>query len=199
MRKFLTILTCLLFSLSAHANDKEMKLSVEFQAINAEALLRTMDLALLGAADVLERDSQANELIIHEALGRYVKRAPGLRAIIATDKNGILKHDSFRYPAANVDLKDRQYVKEALKKTEREIYIGSPKKGRTSGVAFLPMSQPIFDLDKNVVGVVAGIVTPDKLVRQSILCEACFVGIFKEDGEKNCRVSIFAGIPSRFP
>ncbi|SCA57180.1 hypothetical protein MTBPR1_40203 [Candidatus Terasakiella magnetica] len=161
-----------------------MKLSAEFQAINVEALLRTMDLALLGATDLIERDDKANELIIHEALGRYVARAPALRAIIATDGEGILRYDSFKYPAKNVDLHDRGYIKAALKQKERTIYIGSPIKGRTSGIAFLPMSQPIFDLEKNVIGVVAGIITPDKLIRQNILCNQCFVGIYKESGEE---------------
>ncbi|WP_135081788.1 hypothetical protein [Terasakiella sp. SH-1] len=184
MRKFIVILSFVLFTSSAQATDAEMKLSAEFQAINVEALLRTMDLALLGATDLIERDQKANELIIHEALGRYVARSPGLRAIIATDAKGKLRYDSFKYPAKNVDLQDRDYIKRALKQTERTIYIGTPIKGRTSGIAFLPMSQAIFDLEKKVTGVVAGIITPDKLIRQNILCNQCFVGIYKESGEQ---------------
>jgi len=183
MKTLIILFVLTVFGLPVHAHSN-LRLSAEFQALHAESLLRTMDMALLGAADLIERKSSSNELIIHEALGNYVARAPGLRAIIATDAKGILTYDSFSYPARRIDLKDRGYIKEALQKRTRSIFIGTPMKGRTSGIAFLPMSQPTFSLDKVATGVVAGIITPDKLIRQNTLCDQCFVGLYKESGEK---------------
>ncbi len=164
--------------------ETDLRLQAEFQAIHAEALLRTMDLALLGAADVLGRSQTQNELIIHEAFGNYVKRAPGLRAIIATNSQGELQFDSFKFPAQRLDLSNRDYIKVALEMKNRDAYLGKPLMGKTSDVAFLPMSMPIFDIFKRVIGVVAGIMTPNRLIRQNILCKACFVSIYREDGEK---------------
>lgn len=164
--------------------ETDLRLQAEFQAIHAEALLRTMDLALLGAADVLGRSQTQNELIIHEAFGNYVKRAPGLRAIIATDAQGELQFDSFKFPAQHLDLSNRDYIKVALEMKSRDAYLGKPLMGKTSDVAFLPMSMPIFDVFKRVIGVVAGIMTPNRLVRQNIICKACFVSIYRDDGEK---------------
>lgn len=180
MRTLFFSLLTLLISTVASAND-ELKQYAELQALHVETTLQAIDLSLQEASDFLSRNPDADEMLRHTTLGKYVERTPGLRAIIQIDKSGQLKADSFTFPVRNISLKDRAYVKNVLNSEKLFLYISSPVVGRSSGVPFVPISRAMTDRNNEPQGVVAGILTPEILIKQELLCNKCFAGVFRED------------------
>lgn len=182
MRILALLLLCLFASQTAYAKE-DMKKYVDFQARHITKMVELIDIALKEAAETIERNPDKEELFIHDSLKNYVERTPALRAIIHTDEKGILRTDSITYPAKNIDLHDREYVKHSLNSPQQELYIGSAVLGRSSGTSFIPFSRPLMDAQKNPIGVVAGIMHPGFLLRQDLLCPQCFAAVFNTNGK----------------
>ncbi len=182
MRILALLILCLFASQTVHA-EEDMKKYVDFQARHITKMVELIDMALKEAAETIERNRDKEELFIHNTLKNYVERTPALRAIIHTDQIGILQTDSVTYPAKNIDLHDRAYVKHSLNSKEHELYIGSAVLGRSSGTSFIPFSRPMIDAQKNPIGVIAGIMHPGFLIRQDLLCPQCFAAVFNKDGK----------------
>ncbi len=163
----------------------DIKLSAIYQAIHAESLIRSTEITMHGVIDIFSKQkiNEIDELIIHETLNRYISRVAGLRAIIITDTQGILRNDSFRYPALNTNLKNRTYIKEAFGLDMGELLISPPLKNQFVNFASLPLSKPIFSLEGEIRGIVAGIMIPDQLLKRSKICKRCMVSIYKTSGE----------------
>lgn len=178
--------TTVFYSSSPVKADDNIRLSAMYQAIYAENLIRSINISLLGIVDIFSQQgvNEIDELIIHETLNRYIDRVPGLRAVIVTDINGILQYDSFRYPAIKSNLKKRDYIRNAFALDLNELHISPPLKSEFVNFASLPLSKPIKASDGNIVGVVAGIMIPDHLLRHNRICKKCMVSIFKTSGEQ---------------
>jgi len=183
MRTLFAALSFVFFLTPAQAND-DLKKYAEFQALYTEQIIKSIDQVLIEASQMLERNLDEKELILHTSLSRYVERIPGIRALITTDEKGFLWIDSFTYPARDIKLIDREYVKHALNSNTRELYIGHPVIGRSSGVSFIPLARPLLSLNKKPLGALAAILTPDTLIKRDILCKQCSVIIFGADGRK---------------
>ncbi|MDV7340454.1 hypothetical protein RYZ26_12685 [Terasakiella sp. A23] len=183
--QFLLVLIGSLIITSPVLARDNIKLSAIYQAIHAESLIRATDITLHGVIDIFAKQkiNEIDELIIHETLNRYISRVPGLRAIIVTDTQGILRNDSFRYPTLNTNLKSRNYIKEAFGLDARELLISPPLKNQFVNFASLPISKPIFSLQGEIRGVVAGIMIPDQLLKRDKICKKCMVSIYKTSGE----------------
>ncbi|WP_419799994.1 hypothetical protein [Terasakiella sp.] len=182
MLYFIALLLSFVAAQDTYAAD-DIRDYAEFQAFHAENTIQAIDLALLDASELIERNPEAEELVLHTTLAKYVERTPGLRAIISTDHTGQLKIDSFTYPAKDIDLSDREYVKTALNNAERDLYIGSPLVGRSSGAAFVPFARALLDSDKKSLGAIAGIIHPGFLIKQDALCPQCIVSLFNDRNE----------------
>ena len=128
----------------------DMQMADKVFALDASVreLLGKSDIALTAVSDILERNPNTEDIIVHGALKRYADKVKGLRAIIVTDSKGFLKYDSFSFPARELDLSDRHYIKAARLATGREFIIANPVIGRTSGIPFVPVSRPIFADEK---------------------------------------------------
>ncbi len=168
---------------SPAAGNEELERYASFQAHQAETVLKAADLALLEAADFVERKPDAKEFEKHSIFRTYVEKTRSLRAVILTDKEGNLKVDSFKFPRHEMNLADRAYVKNSLGSKDRSLYIGKPILGRSSGLSFIPLSRAILDINKNVQGTITGILSPEALIRQDMICGHCFVGVFNKDNE----------------
>ncbi len=182
MRTLFLMIASLLFTHQVFAND-ELKQYAELQALHVETTLEVINLSLTETSDFLARNPDADELMRHNTLATYVERTPGLRAIIHIDEKGNLTTDSFTYPTRNIKLTDREYVKQAMASNQPKLYISKPVVGRSSGVPFVPISQPILDRNNNAQGAIAGILTPEILIKQDMLCTLCFSGVFRNDNQ----------------
>ncbi|WP_417793513.1 hypothetical protein [Terasakiella pusilla] len=183
MRALYLFICAVILTTNAHASD-ELTTYANLQKSHVQDNISAIKGAIQKANGLL-RDAQArDEKDVHDDLQQIVQNTAGLRAIIYIDKDGILTVDSFTYPARRINLTDREYVKAVADASHTDLYIGQPVQGRSSGVSFIPLSQRVTGENGEPLGVVAGIVTPDALIRQDILCTHCFMGIFSTGGTK---------------
>lgn len=183
MRALYLFICAVLLMSNAQASD-ELTTYANLQKSHVQENISAIQGAIQKANEILRDGQQREEKALHDALGQIVQHTVGLRAIIYINKDGILAVDSFTYPARQISLADREYVKAVAGASNSDLYIGQPVQGRSSGVSFIPLSQSVAQENGAPLGVVAGIVTPDALIRQDILCTHCFMGIFKTGGTK---------------
>lgn len=183
MRALLLTLCALFLTTNVHASE-ELTIYANLQKSHVQDNINAIEGAIQRARHILLEDATRSEQALHSELEQIVQHTAGLRAIIYVDKEGTLNVDSFTYPARRINLSDREYVKAVAGKTTPDLYIGQPVQGRSSGVSFIPLSLSVMLDNGQSRGVVAGIVTPDALIRQDILCTHCFMGIFTTDGTK---------------
>jgi hypothetical protein len=154
--------------------------------VHAEGIIRTADITLVGLENLFSTDeiNRVNDLIVHNSLNRLVKRVPGLRALFTTNAEGDLRHDSFRYPVRNINLRNRAYITQGLSLDQNALYISKPIKNPFFGFDSLPLSRPIYSMEGYIKGVAVAIMTPDTLLQRDNICKKCVVSLYKNNGEK---------------
>lgn len=183
MRALFLFICTVIFATNAQASD-ELTTYANLQQSHVRENISAIEGAIQKANEIVREGQLREEKALHDDLGQIVQNTAGLRAIIYINKDGILSVDSFTYPARQISLADREYVKAVAGVSDSDLYIGQPVQGRSSGVSFIPLSQSVKQESGEPLGVVAGIVTPDALIRQDILCTHCFMGIFTKEGTK---------------
>ncbi len=111
----------------------KVRLAAALNLACAERVVTEANFAIEAVAPFVG-DTEQQPAIIHAELRRFAELAGGVRAMIVLDGDGKLKHDSFRYPAATLDLSDREYFKKAI--STDELVIGKTVIGRTTSVPF---------------------------------------------------------------
>lgn len=183
MRALFLFICAVFLTTNTQAAD-ELTTYANLQKDHVQDNIGAIEAAIQRANEILRDGQTRDEKALHDDLAQIVQNTAGLRAIIYINKDGFLTVDSFTYPARKINLTDREYVKAVADKTHSDLYIGQPVQGRSSGVSFIPLSQGVIQDNGDSLGIVAGIVTPDALIRQDILCTHCFMGIFKTGGTK---------------
>lgn len=126
-------------------------------------IVEGVDLALQQVVGDTRRDSSLRKRSpeeIHEALQQLVGQLPQIRAIIVLDPAGISIQDSSVPIARRVDLSDRDYFRVHRDDLVKNLFVGLPLKGRTSGMWFLAMSRRIDGGGGRLAGVAAAVVEP---------------------------------------
>lgn len=178
-RLFLISIAVLFFGL-ADANSqsstqevlRDVRTMISLNQLSSEKILVGVDHALDTAGYALKFTD--NDRVVHEEFREIAERLPGVRAIIAIGPDGFLAIDSYQFPAPEISLGDREYVKRA--RTEKGLYIGPAEVGRTSGIPFLPVAKKVGD------HVIAAILSPHFLVSEEGRCPDCVSAILREDG-----------------
>lgn len=166
---------------------REVRTTVALNRLSTERILLGIDHALDTAGYALKITDNAR--VIHEEFRDIAERLPGVRAIIAIDKNGKLIVDSYTHPAPVLNLSDRDYFKAA--QIRLGLYIGTTKKGRTSGIPFLPVAKQVGDY------VLAAIVSPHMLIHEEGRCFDCVSALVREDGSVIASFPPAADIPDQ--
>lgn len=78
------------------------------------------------------------DFLTHAELKASTARLDGVRSILIINKDGTLMHDAFSFPAPDINLGDRDYVRNAL--SNPGMIVGEAVVGQTSGVPFVPIS-----------------------------------------------------------
>jgi len=135
----------------------------ELNLLAAERIIIGVDFALDAVGHAIA--NAGNARVAHEQMRDTAKKLPGVRAIIALGPDGYLKHDSYQFPAQELDLSDRSYFRAA--KGTSELVIGSTVIGRTSGTVFLPLAKRVGELT------LVAIVNPHSLFADQSECDLC--------------------------
>ncbi len=121
------------------------------------------------------------DFLTHAELKATTARLDGVRSILVIDKDGMIRHDAFSFPAPNINVAERQYFQGA--RSSSGLILGEGVIGRTSGVPFVPVStyKPALN------AVLTAIVDPGKLRRVLERCgrarEACGAAILTNTGK----------------
>lgn len=143
--KLVGVLSLSLVSTSTLADEvtdtalREAARAARVSNLTAERVLYAADQALDASAIVVS--ALDNDRLIHEELKRIAAGVPGVRAIIVIGRDGMLRHDSYRYPPDRIDLSDRAYIQEAAKASG--LVVGEAVTGRSSGAGFVPLTKRI--------------------------------------------------------
>lgn len=181
--KCLLIVISFATCLPAFADDTEFRIreaqqSARISLLTAERVLYAADQAIDAAARIISTID--NERLIHEEIKRLAQGVPGVRALIVIGPDGRLKYDSYRYPVTDLDLSDRDYYREAARRSG--LAVGQTVVGRTSGLNFVPISRRSGDFT------VAAIAGQYSMVDIETSCADCWAGMVRKDGEL---VSVF--------
>jgi len=182
--RILSFILSFLFITTHGYAQTDLRLQANYQSVHSEGLLRAVDLTLIGLSDLFSTNDRLDDLIVHESLNRHLKRIPGLRALIITDAQGRLRHDSSRYPTKPMELGSRPYIKNSFSLKENDLYIGAPIQNNIVNFNSLPISRPIIDRNGSLKGVVAALMSPEHLIQYDRICKKCFIGIYNTTGKK---------------
>lgn len=184
MRKLLLWAIAVLATMPANAQsiDTQLRDRAEVIAIHAEGVLRQTQGLMVRAGDLLRNNSDSNAAVIQGSLRSYLNEANGPRALLFLDVNGDLALDTTKFPAAKLNLRNRDYFTRALGAQREHLVVSPPVAGAQSGVPFVPLSYKVNTLYGDPLGVLVAVLTPDALIPDRPLCAFCFVAIFTEDG-----------------
>ncbi|MBL6431896.1 MAG: histidine kinase [Alphaproteobacteria bacterium] len=142
--------------------------------LTAERVLYSTDQALSAAAVIVS--TVKNGRLVTAELSRIAADIPGARAIIVLDERGRLLHDSYKFPAASLDLSDREYFQRAYSRPGK-IVIGATVVGRTSSASFVPIANRIGRYT------FVAVITPHVLVDVQEFCSDCWSIALNVDSE----------------
>jgi len=176
VRFILSVLTiaalALLSSLGRAQSDQE---AIQDRAISAlahaEAVFRSAEITLMVVADIIAREINGNQAVIHATIKRYNEKVPGIRAILFVGADGVLQLDSATYPAKPLQLGDRQYVREVP--SNGEVRIFETIAGRSSGMHFVPVAKAVVDGNGARLGTLVAVVNPAALLPNWQQCNSC--------------------------
>lgn len=131
----------------------------------AEQMLDSYDRTMAGIAEALRLQGRIHDrpdLYVHRMLIRSHRITPGLRWLLIVGADGRLAESSASFPAANLDLSDREYYQTQVNNWERDVHISPPLTARTDGALFIPMSHRVVNDGNHFIGVVAAGIDPDE-------------------------------------
>jgi len=167
---------------SQEFKESEIRAHTRVLDIHASSILTETRATLRGLSNIITRtvlDGKEG----HKLFNDTVKDLTGARAILFIDANGALEIDSFSYPFFPRILSDREYFSAAIKLEDGEVFIGEQKKGRSSGIPFVPVSMPVRK-DGKLRGVLTAIITPPLLLayQDPFACLYCLSIILDLEG-----------------
>jgi diguanylate cyclase (GGDEF)-like protein len=154
----------------------------------AEGLFDTLDRTLYAIAEVISaRDAPParDDLYIHRLLVRLHATTPSLGWMNVSDTQGMLLTSSLSFPAPQLQLADREYVRVQRADWSQGMYIGLPVITRTLGTQVIPISRRLETDGGRFVGVAAAGLKSEflqSLVDDPIPSEGLIIGIFRNDG-----------------
>ncbi|AVX04300.1 hypothetical protein MXMO3_01775 [Maritalea myrionectae] len=184
MRWFLKgLLALTLLAATAPARAQEVSFRARLIDQHLTSIMRGAEIATTAIGETFIT-SRSNDEEFHAYLNRIKAQLPEARAVLVLGADGMLLHDSFSFPALELDLSQRVYFKEAVARRGARLYVGTAKIGKSSGVPFIPVAKAIYD-GPDLVGVVTLIITPARLLQQSRWddCLYCYVEILRADGQ----------------
>ncbi|WP_404421750.1 hypothetical protein [Thalassospira australica] len=185
MKKWLVILLGLFWApgqAAADTSNISLEENVLLMATHVENILNQTDGLMRRSADLLRNDGSMNEVVLQGSLKRFTEQVSAVRALLFIDAKGILRFDTTRHPAADLDLSDRDYFSQAIAADSDDIRIGTPVTGQQSGVPFIPVTRLLHGVSGSIMGVLVAVMTPDAWLPVERACRLCFYSAFTTDG-----------------
>ena len=99
---------------------------------------------------------------MHNEMRRLELEIPHIRSLGITDDQGALIHSSRSYPAPQVQLGDRDYIRMFLEGSSQPFFLGGPVANKLDGLWQISMSMPVRDGNGKTVAVISSVVDPER-------------------------------------
>jgi methyl-accepting chemotaxis protein len=129
---------------------------------SADLVLHSLADLLAGPAAGAEEDAAGRlaSRSVHEMLAERIRGVPQIDVATIVDVNGMVASSSRRFPAAALDVADRDYVTAHRKDPSLELYVSPPERNRVTGEPMIFLSRKIRDEHGRAIGIaVVGIRT----------------------------------------
>ena len=150
-------------------------------AKQVDSHLKQNDLVMMAIGDFWSANPNVSPAIAQSRMKRYQRAAAGLRTILAVNADGKLVHYSYDFPAPDLNLGDRLYVREALAQGSSDLRINLPVVGRQTGLPFIPITRGLFNVEGEATGVIVGILGPETLLPEDSNCAYCISAVLTND------------------
>ncbi len=146
----------------SNAEQIQMALSQELNEVRSIAMSK----AAVDAADKIDQEGEGKAGAEIGALQGYLSRlketvGQNYEAIVLFSRQGIVCADSHGGKMAGVNVKDREYFKDAL---QGKTTLGQIVISKTSGLPVVPLAVPLIAEDNHVIGVLAIILKIDYIL-----------------------------------
>ncbi|MFZ6719663.1 sensor domain-containing diguanylate cyclase [Undibacterium sp. Ji49W] len=124
-------------------------------AQHADDTIKAADTALLGIEDQIQTDGTEPAALerLHNLLMRKTAELPQLKGLFVYDENGNWLVNSLASTPANINNADRDYFIYHRTHQDKNAYIGSPIRSRSSGIWVMTLSRRINHADGSFAGV----------------------------------------------
>ena len=144
-------------------SERELKNLALTIADQVDSGLQGVDLLQLGlighmrALGITSSDSfeqQMKSFEVHQDLGRRIAGLSHIGALSLHDRNGQLVNFSRSWPAPQVDVRDRDFIRELLAPNAPESFISAPVQSKTTGQWTIYRSRRFESADGKLIGIV---------------------------------------------
>jgi diguanylate cyclase (GGDEF)-like protein len=144
-------------------SERELKNLALTIADQVDSSLQGVDLLQLGLIGhmrelgITSPESFENEMKtfeVHQDLGRRIAGLSHIRALSLHDRNGQLINFSRAWPAPDIDVRDRDFIRELLAPNAPESFISAPVQSKTTGEWTIYRSRRFESADGKLIGIV---------------------------------------------
>ncbi|MDR3466943.1 MAG: ATP-binding protein [Xanthobacteraceae bacterium] len=180
-------------------------------AAQAERSLQSIDLILSSIADHLDSQNVVDSASYAAAMGGWDAHAflkaklvglPQLEAIAMVDAHGQLINSSRSWPAADVNVSDRDYFQALRGNPKLQSYIGAPVQNRETGTWDIYIARRVATPAGSFSGLVLAAVSLQyfqEFYRSISLGEGSAISLFRDDGYLLARYPRTASVGRAFP
>jgi diguanylate cyclase (GGDEF)-like protein len=161
------------------------ELDRELQGIDLLALSLIEHMRQLGIESPEEFERQTAPFAVHQDLARRIAGLPHIAALSLHDRNGTLINFSRSWPAPNIDVRDRDFIRVLLEANAPKTVISEPLLSRISGKWTIYFGRRFEAADGQLIGIVVSSIVGDyfeQLFSRIALDDGDAFGIYRSDG-----------------
>jgi diguanylate cyclase (GGDEF)-like protein len=161
------------------------ELDRELQGIDLLALSLIEHMRQLGIASPDAFEQQMKPIEVHQDLARRIAGLPHVAALSLHDRNGTLINFSRFWPAPQIDVRDRDFIRVLLAPNPPKSVISEPVQSKSTGKWTIYFSRRFEAPDGTLIGIVVSSIVGDyfeQLFSKLALGDADAFGLYRGDG-----------------
>jgi diguanylate cyclase (GGDEF)-like protein len=161
------------------------ELDRELQGIDLLAVSLIEHMRQLGIDSPDAFEQQMKPIEVHQDLARRIAGLPHIAALSLHDRNGTLINFSRSWPAPQIDVRDRDFIRVLLAPNPPETVISEPVQSKTTGKWTIYFSRRFEASDGTLIGIVVSSIVGDyfeQLFAKLAVDDADAFGLYRSDG-----------------
>jgi diguanylate cyclase (GGDEF)-like protein len=161
------------------------ELDRELQGIDLLSLSLIEHMRQLGIESPDAFDRQMKPIEVHQDLAERIAGLPHIAALSLHDRNGTLINFSRSWPAPQIDVRDRDFIRVLLEPNAPKTVISEPVQSKTTGKWTIYFSRRFEASDGTLIGIVVSSIVGDyfeQIFAKLALDDAGAFGLYRSDG-----------------